>query len=56
MKRSRFSEEQIISNFREAEGQETVKSFFAKHNTSVTAFYGWRRKYVGFEFSEACKG
>lgn len=32
MKRSRFSEEQIIGALREAEGQSTVKTVCAKNN------------------------
>ena len=55
MKRSRFSEEQIIGILREAEGQETVKTVCAKHNISEAAFYAWRRKYGGMEVSEARK-
>ena len=52
MKRSRFSEEQIIGILREAEGQETVKTVCAKHNISEAAFYAWRLKYSGMEVSE----
>lgn len=55
MKRSRFSEEQIIGILREAEGQETVKTVCAKHNISEAAFYAWRRKYGGMEVSDARK-
>ena len=55
MKRSRFSEEQIIGILREAEGQETVKTVRAKHNISEATFYVWRRKYGGMEDSEARK-
>jgi len=53
MKRSRFSEEQIIGILREAEGQETVKTVCAKHNISEAAFYAWRHKYGGMEVSDA---
>ena len=41
----RFNEEQIIGILREAEGQETVKTYCAKHNISEAAFYTSRRKY-----------
>ena len=53
MKRSRFSEEQIIGILREAEGEETVKAVCAKHNISEAAFYSWKRKYGGMDVSEA---
>lgn len=53
MKRSRFSEEQIISALREAEGASTVKAVCAKLNVSEGTFYTWRRKYGGMDVSEA---
>ncbi len=53
MKRSRFSEEQIIGILREAEGEETVKAVCAKRNISEAAFCSWKRKYGGMDVSEA---
>ena len=55
MKRSRFNEEQIIGILRQAEGQENVKTVFAKHNISEAAFYALKRKYGGMEVSDARK-
>ena len=52
IKRSRFSEEQIIGILRESESG-TVKAVCAKHNISEPTFYAWKRKYGGLEVSEA---
>jgi putative transposase len=52
MKRSRFSEEQIIAVLKEA-GATSVKSACAKHNISDATHYNWKRKYGGMEIDEA---
>jgi putative transposase len=53
MKRSRFSEEQIISALREAEGASTIKAVCAKLNISEATFYAWKKKYGGMDVDEA---
>ena len=53
MKRSRFSEEQIIGILRESEGPETIRKVCAKHNVSEATYYAWKRKYGGLDVSEA---
>lgn len=52
MKRSRFSEEQIVGILREAQGNLTVKELCAKHNVSEQTYYGWKRRYGGMEVDE----
>jgi putative transposase len=52
MKKSRYSEEQIIGILREAQGS-SVKNVCAKHNISEPTYYAWKKKYGGMEVSEA---
>jgi putative transposase len=52
MKRSRFSEEQIIAVLKEAEAT-SVKGACAKYNISAASYYTWKRKYGGMEVDEA---
>jgi putative transposase len=45
MKRSRFSEEQIIAILKEADG-EPVKTVCARHNISQAAYYQWKSQFL----------
>src|SRR5258708_18301632 len=51
MKRSRFSEEEIIGVLKEAEAT-TVKATCAKRNISEATYYGWGKKYGGMDVNE----
>ena len=53
MKRSRFSEEQIIGILKEHQAGLGAKELCLKHGVSDATFYKWRSKYGGMEVSEA---
>ena len=53
MKRSRFSEEQIINILKQAEGGLPIPDLLRQHGISSGTFYRWKSKYGGLELSEA---
>ena len=53
MRRSRFSEEQIIGILCEQEAGMKVADVCRKHGISEATFYAWKAKYGGLEVSEA---
>jgi putative transposase len=53
MKRSRFSEEQIIAILREQEAGVAVAELCRQHGVSSPTFYKWKAKFGGLDVSEA---
>ncbi|EAB1567118.1 IS3 family transposase [Salmonella enterica] len=53
MKRSRFSEEQIIAILKEQEAGMATADVCRRHGISSATFYKWKSKYGGLEVSEA---
>ncbi len=55
MKRSRFTEEQIIGMLKEQEAGMPTAEVCRKHGISSATFYKWKAKYGGLEVSDARK-
>ncbi|MFN9814750.1 MAG: transposase, partial [Burkholderiales bacterium] len=53
MKKSRFTEEQIIGFLRQAEAGIPIKEVCRNGGFSDVTFYKWRSKFGGMEASEA---
>ena len=53
MKRSRFSDEQIIALLKEQEAGMPTAEVCRRHGISPATFYKWKAKYGGLEGSEA---
>ena len=53
MKRSRFSEEQIIGILKEQEAGMPTVEVCRRHGVSLATFYKWKSKFGGMEVSEA---
>lgn len=53
MKRSRFTEEQIIVILREQEAGQKTADVCRRHGVSEATFYKWKSKYGGMEVSDA---
>ena len=55
MKKSRYSEEQIIGMLKEHEAGLKTSELCRKHNISAATFYQWKAKFGGMDSSDAKK-
>lgn len=53
MKRSKFTEEQIIGVLREQEAGAKTAELCRRHGISSATFYAWKAKFGGMEVSDA---
>ncbi len=53
MRKSRFSDEQIIANLKEQEAGLSTAEVCRRHGISQPTFYAWKSKFGGLEVSDA---
>lgn len=53
MRKSKFTEAQIIAILKQAEGGAKVADLAREHGISTQTLYNWRAKYGGMDVSEA---
>lgn len=55
MKKSRFTEGQIVAILKQVEGGRTVKEVCREHGIAEGTYYNWKAKYGGMEASDIKK-
>ena len=52
MKKSRYTEEQIIGILKQSEAGVKTADLCREHGISAATFYGWKQKFGGMDVSE----
>lgn len=55
MKKTRFTETQIVSILKQQEGSRTIKDLAREHGVFEVTIYNWESKYGGMEASDVKK-